>query len=244
MGMLEGIAENLPEAHAEYIADSVRFFVREAEHFSKRAFEEQGKIQSEWLKKGLRTPFDDVMFQFADDLTMLCSFLDDESEDPKISVRVIVRRESGELDMLPYVFLLKCNKVKLEVESLNNSQLYHAIAKNIRDRVDVMLYTLIAVIVALTDMSTEYVDEPARLNKKRIKNGKSPIQDYHVIHLGKRIIKKSAGKGEKKGEQLRHKRRGHFRRYQSGKVQWIKEYWAGKEEKGIQLKNYVVTGKA
>ena len=243
MGMLEDIAEVLPEAHAEYIENSVRFFVREAEHFSQRAFNDQGKMQSEWREKGLRTPFDDVVFQFANDLTLLCMFSDDEGENPHISVRVIIRSADGQLSMIPYAFLLQSNEIKLTVEGINNSKRYDTLDKAMRDRVDVMLYTLIAVILALADMSTEYVDEPAKLNKKRLKNSKPPIQDYHILHLGKRLVKKSASHGGKHASPAMHNRRGHFRRYQSGKTTWVREATVGKKENGIQLKNYVITGK-
>lgn len=233
MSMLEDIAEQLPDLHKELISDTVKFYLKDPELYCKRAIEEQEKLREGWLEHGLRTPFNDVVFLLSDVITLICH-CDDEANNIDVQVIFVQRNEPL---LIPHTFHLNTRDITMEVSS-HDTVAYGDVSKSIRDKIDTVIYTFIAVILDLGNMWTEYIEEPTRLNKKRIKNGKQPIQAYHVLKLGKRVVKKSIAHGNKHSSPAMHSRRGHFRRYQSGKVGWVRPAIVGKKEHGMVLKDY------
>lgn len=88
---------------------------------------------------------------------------------------------------------------------------------------------------------TEVVRAPHRLNIAREKQGKLPVNDYHVINLAKRsrVEALPSGEHEAKWHPRLHFRRGHWRHYENHKT-WIKWCLCGDPDLGFVDKEYRV----
>lgn len=96
-----------------------------------------------------------------------------------------------------------------------------------------------AVYIALdAEVATrEIVRAPHKLNAQRVKSGKPPLVDYHVVSLvhRSRVV---ALEGEPSGRHYRlHFVRGHWRHYESHKT-WIKWHLRGDPDLGFIDKHY------
>jgi len=102
------------------------------------------------------------------------------------------------------------------------------------------------------NIQTEKIKAPEALNKKRRKQGKQPIFDYHVLN----VVVPSAKRGyQGKTEPLSHNRvhlcRGHFKEYTEehplfGKytgLYWWQPHVRGQNKDGIVMKDYEVKTK-
>jgi hypothetical protein len=65
---------------------------------------------------------------------------------------------------------------------------------------------------------------------------------YHIVRLGTDPVVRSLPKDGRPTGIVRalHATRGHYRRYKSGRVAWVKPHWRGSAEKGVALKSYKV----
>ena len=65
---------------------------------------------------------------------------------------------------------------------------------------------------------------------------------YHIVRLGVDPIVKALPQESRPTGIVRalHATRGHYRRYKSGRVAWVKPHWRGSAEKGVALKSYKV----
>jgi hypothetical protein len=87
-------------------------------------------------------------------------------------------------------------------------------------------------------VETEVIRAPVRLNKKRIKKGKTPLKDYNVIKLSNRHRIINPHDSEPSGRRHRlHFRRGHWRHYHDHKT-WIKWQLVGDPSLGFVDKHY------
>lgn len=90
------------------------------------------------------------------------------------------------------------------------------------------------------NVETARIDPPPKLNSKRMKSGKAPLDSYHVLLIpGERQVMGSEGEGERSGPRL-HWRRGHLRRLQDGRVIWVRHALVGNKEQGSVEKTYRV----
>lgn len=84
------------------------------------------------------------------------------------------------------------------------------------------------------------VAPPVKLNAKRVKKGKLPLDSYHVLVLPGAEREESLG-GESNPQGPRaHWRRGHIRRLGDGRVIWIRHALVGNREQGAVRKEYRV----
>lgn len=102
------------------------------------------------------------------------------------------------------------------------------------------------------NISTEVIKAPEALNKKRRKNNKQEIFDYHVLNV---VIPGKKGEYREQSEPLSHVRvhlcRGHFKEYTAehplfGKLTglyWWQPHIRGQNKDGIVMKEYNVTTK-
>lgn len=89
---------------------------------------------------------------------------------------------------------------------------------------------------------------PAKLNKKRIKNGKRPLSEHKTILVERMKPNKVNDSGGQKGNKQRlHKRPGRWRDYREkglfGKhygVYYFSEHWAGNENLGVITHDYKI----
>lgn len=99
---------------------------------------------------------------------------------------------------------------------------------------------VVAICVALdAEVAThEVIRAPDALNKKRERNGKTLLKDYHIVNLSKRHRATSplASAGTHKSPRL-HFRRGHWRHFETHKT-WIKWMLVGNPSLGFINKHY------
>ena len=81
---------------------------------------------------------------------------------------------------------------------------------------------------------------PSLINSKRAAKGKGPVLfDWHTV-----AIKPMPAKGDYQGgshaSPRLHDRRGHWRKYPSGKVGWVKNCKVGDASRGVVFKDYEV----
>jgi hypothetical protein len=97
---------------------------------------------------------------------------------------------------------------------------------------------IIAICVALdAEVAThEVVRAPVALNKKRERNGKPPLKDFHVVDLSRRHRVAGPATGSHKSPRL-HFRRGHWRHYADHKT-WIKWMLVGNPDLGFVETQY------
>jgi hypothetical protein len=92
-------------------------------------------------------------------------------------------------------------------------------------------------------MAYTAIDNKPFLNQKRRAKDKPPIYDWVTIEL-KPSTPKREHQGGTHASPARHERRGHFRKYSSGKVSWVKPTWVGNIERGMIVHDYIPESKA
>lgn len=108
------------------------------------------------------------------------------------------------------------------------------------DHFDFIHRQIVGICIALeAEVATyELVQASHKLNAKRIKSGKIPLKDYHVVSLAR---KHRAAHGAENGESGRtvrmHFRRGHWRHFEKSKT-WIKWMLVGDPKLGFIDKHY------
>lgn len=94
------------------------------------------------------------------------------------------------------------------------------------------------------NVQTAEVAPPAKLNAKRVKHGKPPLDSYHVLVLpGTESDEGQSGAGLRQGPRV-HWRRGHLRRLGDGRVIWVRHALVGNRELGSVQKEYRVKSEA
>jgi hypothetical protein len=98
--------------------------------------------------------------------------------------------------------------------------------------------------MSLEKIRCETVPAPAKLNKKRERKGKVPFFEYKVLDIVADVMatpKERAGRphGQHASPRM-HKRRGHIRRLDTGRVTWVRPTIVGKPGRGIVEKSYNV----
>lgn len=99
-----------------------------------------------------------------------------------------------------------------------------------------------AIVVALDAQVVEHqvVRQPEALNRKRVKSGKAPLYDFHVLDISRRRPKAapSGDPSEPTGVRRRlHFCRGHWRHYEARRV-WIRWCLKGDPDLGFVDKEY------
>lgn len=105
-----------------------------------------------------------------------------------------------------------------------------------------MMIGIVAMFYASLDTKVEAYVPTAKdtfTNRRKIKEGKLPIYDWHTV-----VIEQPKPKQEHQGgthaSPRRHQVRGYWRTYKSGKRGWVSECWKGDASKGTVFKDYVV----
>ena len=82
------------------------------------------------------------------------------------------------------------------------------------------------------------IDNKPFINKKRRAKDKPPVYDWVTVELAPSAPRREH-QGGTHASPARHERRGHFRKYPSGKITWVKPMWVGSIERGLIVKDYV-----
>lgn len=84
---------------------------------------------------------------------------------------------------------------------------------------------------------------PSLINSKRSAKGKGPVLfDWHTVEV-KPTPAKCESKGGTHTSPRLHDRRGHWRKYPSGKVGWVKNCKVGDASKGVVFKDYKIANR-
>lgn len=81
------------------------------------------------------------------------------------------------------------------------------------------------------------IDNKPYINKKRRAKDRPPIYDWVTVELAPSAPRKEH-QGGTHASPARHERRGHFRKYPSGKVAWVRPTWVGSIERGLIVHDY------
>lgn len=109
---------------------------------------------------------------------------------------------------------------------------------------DIAAMQNLCTLLSLNNVSTEINHPPEKLNKKRLRSGKLPLQAYKtlVINAGKNN-EKLGGIGAAHGVRS-HLRRGHIRRLDEDRRIWVNSCLVTGSVPGFVKKDYVVKGSA
>lgn len=81
------------------------------------------------------------------------------------------------------------------------------------------------------------IDNKPFINRKRRAKDKPPVYDWITVELAPSAPRKEH-QGGTHASPARHERRGHFRKYPSGKIAWVKPTWVGSLERGLIVHDY------
>lgn len=100
---------------------------------------------------------------------------------------------------------------------------------------------IVSVCIALEAEVAEHemIRAPHKLNEKRVRNGKLPLSDYHIVSLArKHRARPGPETAHDTGRKVRmHFRRGHWRHFETTKT-WIKWMLVGNPDLGFINKHY------
>lgn len=252
------------------IKSAQRFEFGEVKDFSKKAIKNGGRVfidNSEFLKM----PFEKCWFEFylesptwsgrdkfgaivqegGDDFLFIFMWI--KSHDQKIwlflpyMTSVSIGKPLNEIDSKP---ILKIIKKHTPPNTGKDNILYTKIFRSNSFSYDDMegmgviyLSAIHAGLLLLNckNITTEKIYPPEKLNKKRIRSGKQPLLDYHILK-----IKSSTGPSPKQNgiknlwTNRVHFCRGHFKRRKTG-LYWWNSQVRGNPKKGMILKDYDVS---
>jgi hypothetical protein len=109
---------------------------------------------------------------------------------------------------------------------------------------EVITCTHLLLALAMDRTTLTRIEAPAKLNKKRERNKKPLLYEYKVLDIVADIMEAPSTviarpRGNHASPRL-HKRRGHVRRLQSGRVTWVRNTIVGKPGRGEVRKDYTV----
>lgn len=106
---------------------------------------------------------------------------------------------------------------------------------------EVNAYLDMCIALACTNVSTVRCRQPEKLNRARIKSGKVPLKDFHMLNLaGETPLGAGAGTGV--ASRRSHLRRGHVRRLGPERVTWVNSCIVTGGKAGFADKRYAVKG--
>jgi hypothetical protein len=100
-------------------------------------------------------------------------------------------------------------------------------------------YLDLCIALACTNVTTEKRTAPAQLNKRRIKAGKPPLKDFHVLQIGGEGGVGFGGGAGHDGVRS-HLRRGHIRRLGPERITWVNACMVRGSKPGFVDKHYSV----
>ena len=92
-------------------------------------------------------------------------------------------------------------------------------------------------LLQLQNVKTECISAPPKLNAKRLRNGKLPLYEYHVLNVGGDSWSGTEGYGRGNGTRS-HLRRGHIRRMNDDRCVWVRATYVHGRIPGFVDKDY------
>jgi len=251
--IFDKVAAEQPLFYRNEVAKAERFYISdEAAIAVASTTEKMEEIAARWSKVGVRVPFERVAFAYGENGMVLCKWYEPDDEwvtenVPKFSdtggllLAIISNFDkltgSGGLNLSSVYVMLRPDSPDMSLVFGDNES-YVNFDEVAREMLTIFTYGVVNTITNLHNMRTEYYEAAKKVQDKRAKKGKQPIISYHRLMLiGSHRVNKVKGRGSHSSPAY-HKRRGHFRRYQSGKVVWVRDTMVGRPENGIILKDY------
>lgn len=245
MSMMEALAEQQPEYYDTYIKNPVKFYLKQPENYFNV---HRSKFNKMRRNRQLRLPFPNLILYYKD--LAVVRLKDLPPDDGRLDgtpfaelgciIANIVFDINGKVQLFPVALALHREENIIMPISADNSFDTKDLAENVKEQMDQLAKAVCYTILTLTESWTEYVEEPVRLNKKRVDKGKAPIREYHILHLGKKTKVSINSGGGSHASPAFHLRRGHFRRYRDGRVVWVRDTTVGKKSDGIIMKDYAL----
>lgn len=87
---------------------------------------------------------------------------------------------------------------------------------------EINAYVDLCCALACANVQTERVEQPPALQRSRLRSGKLPLRDFHVLRLsGDRTMPGERGDSGERAAARSHLRRGHIRRLAGERVTWV-----------------------
>ncbi|HEY6030440.1 MAG TPA: hypothetical protein VIU44_07755 [Gaiellaceae bacterium] len=163
-----------------------------------------------------RLPYEACCFDFRFSGKHVCALAQNRHGEPAICIFV-------EIKTIPGAWL-----------GIDTHEIWKPIVRAVLDQVQAICVSLEAEVAA-----TDVIRAPYRLNEARVRAGKLPVFDHHVVKLARQRRYAPLPTGEAEGGRRRrlHFRRGHWRHYQSHKT-YIKWMLVGDPDLGFVDKEY------
>lgn len=250
MKLMDIMAIRQPQYFRTEVAPAERFYVADVGDLVNYNV---NIVINNWIEHSVRIPFKHMIIQYGNDVLAIMKEMD--AYDPflvendrehgwnvaptgAVLIHFVVRMDDN-VHSTDVIAVLGLNDPTIRMATTDRSAV-SKLSSYEHERLAQMIYGVVNTITLLHTMRTEYVDAPSKLNARRAKKGKPPALPYHKLVLASKKVHKRKGSGHDGSTRAYHKRRGHFRRYQSGKVLWIKDMMVGDPTQGIVLKDYVV----
>lgn len=108
---------------------------------------------------------------------------------------------------------------------------------------EVNAYRDLCIALACTNVAVESHQQPERLNKSRIKKGKLPLRDFHVLNIGGEGSE-GVALGTASGGMRSHLRREHIRRLSPDRITWVNSCMVRGSRAGFVDKQYAPRSRA
>lgn len=95
-------------------------------------------------------------------------------------------------------------------------------------------------VLTCTNVSTETICAPTKINKARARRGKLPFYEYKTLVIHENSHHRVAGLGGTHSAPRLHYRRGHIRRLSGGRKTWVRPSMVGDRTRGFVDKDYNV----
>ena len=190
------------------------------EHDWAKVLEHNSDISDELSGEAInfRTPYDYCCFEFKISDRHVCLLVSfDEWADPAYMIHTLVQTTVG------WLHTPTSGELPKRFNNLINRQ-----------------FRALGIMLDAAVVQTDIIRAPEKLNRARVRRGKLPIYDYHVINLSRRsrpvTLPESIGVGERNCMRL-HFRRGHWRHFETFKT-WVNWTLVGDPNLGFIDKHY------
>lgn len=146
-------------------------------------------------------------------------------------------KKMRQFQVAPFVVLPE--RYEFEVKQLGSLRAAHAqTLVNARDEILALIQT--GCVVNCANIDAPLIEAPAKLNRKREQNGRTPFFDYRVLAVVPPRSNAGDGRGGHHASPKAHIRRGHIRRLEH-KTVWVSDTLVNAgSERGVIVKDYAV----
>lgn len=130
----------------------------------------------------------------------------------------------------------------LEIADFANQELSITRTAKVADELSIGFdaVTELMMMLSLSNVGTRKINAPEKLNKKRLRSGKLPLYDYHVLTIDGSDVCDISGSEQSDRVIRSHFRRGHIRKLGDGRKIWVRATFVHGKADGFVDKDYLV----